>query len=70
MSELLVLSHDDVRRLLPMGECIELMQETLSDFARGRMWQPLRWAIRPPDEESLFGLMPAHRSEPGNLRTA
>jgi ornithine cyclodeaminase/alanine dehydrogenase-like protein (mu-crystallin family) len=65
MSELLVLPHDDVRRLLPMGDCIELMTEALSDFARGRMWQPLRWAVRPPEEESLFGLMPAHRSEPG-----
>ena len=64
MMELLVLSEPDVRRLLRMDECIELMQEALSDHARGRMWLPLRWAIRPPDEESLFGLMPAHRSEP------
>lgn len=65
MDTLRVLSHDDVHRLLPMGECIELMQEALSDHARGRMWLPLRMAIRPPGEESLFGLMPAHRSEPG-----
>ena len=64
MDDLLVLSHDDVHRLLPMGECIELMEETLSDLARGRMWLPLRSAIRPPGEESLIGLMPAHRSEP------
>jgi ornithine cyclodeaminase/alanine dehydrogenase-like protein (mu-crystallin family) len=64
MSELLVLSEADVRRLLPMDECIELMAGALSDLARGRAWQPLRWAVRPPEEESLFGLMPAHRSEP------
>ena len=27
MSELLVLAHDEVRRLLPMDECIDLMAE-------------------------------------------
>jgi ornithine cyclodeaminase/alanine dehydrogenase-like protein (mu-crystallin family) len=62
--ELLVLSHDDVKRLLPMGECIDLMAETLSELARGRMWLPLRFVVHPPEEESLLGLMPAHRSEP------
>jgi ornithine cyclodeaminase/alanine dehydrogenase-like protein (mu-crystallin family) len=64
MTELLVLSHDDVRRLLPMDECIELMEAALSDLARGRAWQPLRFVIRPPEEKTLMGLMPAHRSEP------
>jgi hypothetical protein len=29
VSELFVLSHDDVRRLLPMDECIELMEAAL-----------------------------------------
>jgi ornithine cyclodeaminase len=64
MNELLVLSHDDVRRLLPMGGCIELMANVLADFARGNVWQPLRSVMRPPEEPSLMGLMPAHRSEP------
>ena len=64
MSELLVLSHDDVRRLLPMDECIELMSQALADLARGQAWQPLRFVVRPPGEQSLMGLMPAHRSAP------
>ena len=64
MTDLLVLSHDDVRRLLPMDECIELMDAVLGDLARGRVWQPLRFVIRPPGEPTLMGLMPAHRSEP------
>jgi ornithine cyclodeaminase/alanine dehydrogenase-like protein (mu-crystallin family) len=64
VSELLVLSHDDVRRLLPMDECIELMSEVLTDLARGRVWLPLRFVVRPPEEGTLMGLMPAHRSEP------
>jgi ornithine cyclodeaminase/alanine dehydrogenase-like protein (mu-crystallin family) len=64
VTELLVLSHEDVRRLLPMDECIELMEAALSDLARGRAWQPLRFVIRPPEEQTLMGLMPSHRSDP------
>jgi ornithine cyclodeaminase len=62
--ELLVLSHDDVKRLLPMDECVDLMETVLADLARGSVWQPLRFVIRPPEEPSLMGLMPAHRSAP------
>jgi ornithine cyclodeaminase len=47
-----------------MEECIELMAEVLADLSRGRAWQPLRFVVRPPEEESLMGLMPAHRSAP------
>jgi ornithine cyclodeaminase len=47
-----------------MDECIELMEAALSDLARGRAWQPLRFVIRPPGEKTLMGLMPSHRSEP------
>jgi ornithine cyclodeaminase/alanine dehydrogenase-like protein (mu-crystallin family) len=64
VSELLVVGHDDVKRLLPMEECIELMASVLADLARGAVWQPLRFVVRPPEEPSLMGLMPAHRSEP------
>jgi len=64
VSELLVLGHDDVKRLLPMEECIELMASVLADLARGNVWHPLRFVIRPPDEQSFMGLMPAHRSAP------
>ena len=64
MSELLVLGHDDVKRLLPMDECVELMENVLADLARGSVWQPLRFVVRPPEEPSLMGLMPAHRSAP------
>jgi ornithine cyclodeaminase/alanine dehydrogenase-like protein (mu-crystallin family) len=64
MAEVLVLSHDDVKRLLPMEDCIELMAQALADLALGQAWQPLRFVVRPPDEPSLMGLMPAHRSGP------
>jgi ornithine cyclodeaminase len=64
VSELLVLGQDDVERLLPMDECVELMEAVLADLARGSVWQPLRFVVRPPEEPSLMGLMPAHRSAP------
>jgi ornithine cyclodeaminase/alanine dehydrogenase-like protein (mu-crystallin family) len=64
VSDLLVLAHEDVKRLLTMDACIELMAEALADLARERSWQPLRFVVRPPEERSLMGLMPAHRSAP------
>lgn len=65
MSELLVLAHEDVKRLLAMDDCIELMAEALADLEQGRSWQPLRFVVRPPEEQSLMGLMPSHTSSPG-----
>jgi ornithine cyclodeaminase/alanine dehydrogenase-like protein (mu-crystallin family) len=64
VSELLVLGGDDVKRLLPMDECVELMAVVIADLAQGSVWQPLRFVVRPPEEPSLMGLMPAHRSAP------
>jgi ornithine cyclodeaminase/alanine dehydrogenase-like protein (mu-crystallin family) len=58
----LVLSDRDVRKLLPMDECIELMAEALAALERGDMSMPLRSVFRPPDTPSLMGLMPAHRA--------
>lgn len=57
----LVLAEHDVRRLLPMSECIEAMEEVLRSLARGGLHQPLRPMTRAPDGQSLMGLMPAHR---------
>ncbi|MBA2384329.1 MAG: ornithine cyclodeaminase family protein [Actinobacteria bacterium] len=57
----LVLSEDDVRELLPLDECIEAMEGVLRELARGELHQPLRSMSRPPEGESLIGLMPAHR---------
>ena len=58
---LLVLSEQDVERLLTMDECIEAMADVLSSLARGDLFQPLRFVVRPPDAGGLMGFMPAHR---------
>jgi ornithine cyclodeaminase/alanine dehydrogenase-like protein (mu-crystallin family) len=58
----IVLSEQDVRELLDMESCIEAMTEVLTSLARGELFQPLRFVVRPADASGLLGLMPAHRS--------
>jgi len=58
---LLVLGAREVEALLDMGECVAAMEELLAALARGELHQPLRQMIRPPDTDTLFGLMPVYR---------
>ena len=61
-----VLSSDDVHAHLKPGPCAEAMERILSDLARGTIYLPLRFVVRPPEAAGLMGLMPAYRggSEP------
>ena len=61
MSDVRVLDHAEVTRLLPMSECIDVMAGALASLARGEVHNPLRFVVRPQNEPSLLGLMPAHR---------
>ena len=58
--KLRVLSANDVTRLLPMRECIEVMERALAAFARGEVVQPVRLMTRTADESGVLALMPAH----------
>src|SRR5215813_8420884 len=62
MSKLLVITHQQVEQLLPMSECIELMEQTLASLSLGEVHQPLRTIIRPKESAGLMVLMPAYRS--------
>ncbi len=59
--DIVVLSHDDVVSLLPMGDCIDLMSEALFALARREVTNPLRSVVRPEGAGHFFGLMPAYR---------
>jgi len=59
--KILVLDNRQIRELLPMTECIELMADALAALARSEVFQPLRTIVRPPDARGLLGLMPAYR---------
>ena len=62
---LLVLSEQDVERLLTMEECVEAMADVLTALAREELYQPLRFMLRPPGASGLMGFMPAHRGGAG-----
>jgi ornithine cyclodeaminase/alanine dehydrogenase-like protein (mu-crystallin family) len=59
---MIILNHDDVERLLPMAECIEVMARALAGFQLGEWTQPLRSVFPPPNANGIMAWMPAHRS--------
>ena len=63
--KVLLLGHDEVAALLPMRECVTLMRDALVSLAEGRVHQPLRTIVRPPDAAGLMGLMPSYASGAG-----
>ena len=56
---MLILTHDDVRRLLPIEACIDVMADALRDLTLGRSFMPLRMVVNPPQSDGLMALMPA-----------
>lgn len=63
----LVISHADVVRLLPMAACIDLMADALRMTSRGGAVLPLRSMVWMPDRTGMIGLMPAFLSAPASL---
>jgi ornithine cyclodeaminase/alanine dehydrogenase-like protein (mu-crystallin family) len=59
MTEVLVVGQREVPHLLPMAECVAVMEETLRALARGETILPLRSIVWLPDKVGAFGLMPA-----------
>src|SRR5262249_46826786 len=58
---LVILSGEDVDRLLPMDVCIEAMVPALMDVSAGRLAMPLRTGFAPASVEEFLVWMPAHR---------
>ena len=71
----LILSHDDVRRLLTMPACIDVMAAALRATSDGHAVLPLRSMVRTPDTSSpgnpgnpgILGLMPGYLGDPAAL---
>ena len=61
-----MLGGSDVRRLLPMADCIEAMEEVLRSHARARVVLPLRTVLPVAGHGSLY-VMPAWTAEPESL---
>ena len=63
----LVISYDDVQRLLPMPACVDVMAEALRTTNRGDAVLPLRSVVWMPDRTGAVGLMPGYLGSPASL---
>lgn len=62
--EIRILRASDVRRFLPMDECIALMERTMIDVSAGRALVPLRSVMVMPGDRGMLGNMPGYLAEP------
>ncbi len=62
-----MLSAHDVRDLLPMRECIDVMSETLMALSRQQVIQPLRSIMWLPERVGALGAMPGYLSHIGMM---
>jgi ornithine cyclodeaminase len=59
---LLILNHSEVEQLLPMNECIDVMEEAFAALERDEYHQPLRTIVKPPNVKGVMALMPTFRA--------
>jgi len=62
--EIRVLRAAEVRALLPMSECVELMRRTMIALSEGRAVAPLRSIMALPDARGMLGNMPGYLADP------
>lgn len=62
--EIRILRGVEVRQLLPMGECIDLMQQTMIAVSEGRVVLPMRSILVMPGDRGMMGMMPGYLAEP------
>ena len=62
--EIRILRSADVHALLPMKECIDLMQRTMIAVSEGRVVLPLRSVLMMPGDTGMMGNMPAYLGDP------
>lgn len=60
--KVLILSHSEVEALLPMNECIRVMEQAFVALARNEFHQPLRTIVKPSEVKGVMALMPTFRS--------
>jgi len=62
--EIRVLRAAEVRALLPMTECVELMRRTMIALSEGRALAPLRSVMAMPGARGMLGNMPGYLADP------
>src|SRR6266540_4354536 len=61
----LFVNKEKIVSLLPMNDCIEVMEEMFRSLASGECIQPLRSMMWLPDRHGLLGMMPGHAKSLG-----
>jgi ornithine cyclodeaminase len=56
----LIISQDEIQRLLTMPRCISAMHDCLAALARGEAVLPLRSIVRLPETPNILGTMPGY----------
>jgi len=64
---LLVVSGPEVRRALPMLDCIDAVERAMRAFSRGEAIVPLRTIMALPGQRNFFGVMPGYLDDPRGL---
>ncbi|MCZ6683802.1 MAG: ornithine cyclodeaminase family protein, partial [Planctomycetota bacterium] len=62
---MVIVNQSQVPELLPMDECIQVMEEVLAGLARGECQLPLRQIMWLPDKRGALALMPSHWNTAG-----
>jgi alanine dehydrogenase len=62
--EPLYINKEKIKALLPMSDCIAVMETMFRDLAEGRILQPLRTLMWLPDRSGLLGMMPGYAQGP------
>jgi ornithine cyclodeaminase len=65
--KVLMINQSEVRRLLPMDECMEVMAATLKTVAEGNAILPLRHVMWLPEKVGALGTMPAYLKSIGMM---
>jgi ornithine cyclodeaminase len=58
--QVLIVNQKEVRQLLPMNECMDVMSEALKTLARGDAILPLRPVLWLPEKVGALGMMPSY----------
>jgi ornithine cyclodeaminase len=61
----LFINKEKIALLLPMNECIEVMEKMFRSLANGECIQPLRSMMWLPGRVGLLGMMPGYAENPG-----
>ena len=59
------INKEKIAALLPMDECISVMETMFLSLAKGKCLQPLRSLMWLPDKRGLLGMMPGYAGGTG-----